>query len=414
MRYTNEEILARLAERCKEADIEFLGFNNAENTYKNDRTRLILKCNKCGHVWDTLQYGKFVRVKRGCKNCCSSKKKSESEIIEEIKSICKERDYTFIGFNEGFNGINTKLSLKCNKCGAAWNTTSYNNLRKNDRKSHTCNKSNPSFMPHLYDTNKIIRKIEESLDGTSLKFVSFDEDGYVGREKTHVILKCKKCGKEDKYTFRCLNQKLLCKHCEIGGRFSNEKAISLINEKCNKLGFTFLGFLSNDGKYNGKHTYLSLRCNKCGKTWNTTTFTYFVNNSTRCMNCSSHSKMEDEIETALKENGITFISQCRSDILPWLKYKNSLSLDFYLPQYNVAIECQGIQHFEPIDYFGGKEAFNECLRRDKKKLEICKKHKTDLLYFDSKNGHEKFLNEIVYNDKNKLIQTILNHERKEN
>lgn len=29
----------------------------------------------------------------------------------------------------------------------------------------------------------------------------------------------------------------------------------------------------------------------------------------------------------------------------WLKKQN---LDFYLPDYNIAIECQGIQHFEPL------------------------------------------------------------------
>ena len=33
--------------------------------------------------------------------------------------------------------------------------------------------------------------------------------------------------------------------------------------------------------------------------------------------------------------------------------KGYQSLDLYLPDFNIAIECQGIQHFKPID-FGGK------------------------------------------------------------
>ena len=27
-------------------------------------------------------------------------------------------------------------------------------------------------------------------------------------------------------------------------------------------------------------------------------------------------------------------------------------LDFYLPEFNIAIECQGEQHYEPVDFAG--------------------------------------------------------------
>lgn len=49
-------------------------------------------------------------------------------------------------------------------------------------------------------------------------------------------------------------------------------------------------------------------------------------------------------------------------------------LDIYLPDYNIGIEYQGAQHFRPVDYFGGEEAFEQQKKRDAKKKRLCKKH----------------------------------------
>jgi hypothetical protein len=37
------------------------------------------------------------------------------------------------------------------------------------------------------------------------------------------------------------------------------------------------------------------------------------------------------------------------------------------PHYNIAIDSQGIQHFKPINYFGGKTKYNEMRRNDELK-----------------------------------------------
>lgn len=57
-------------------------------------------------------------------------------------------------------------------------------------------------------------------------------------------------------------------------------------------------------------------------------------------------------------------------------------LDIYLPKLNVAIEYQGAQHYEPIEFFGGQEAFERTIERDKRKKELCEKHKCILIYVD--------------------------------
>ena len=58
---------------------------------------------------------------------------------------------------------------------------------------------------------------------------------------------------------------------------------------------------------------------------------------------------------------------------------------FYLPKHNVAIECQGIQHFKPVDFAGkGKEwanqSFKENKKRDDNKLKKCLANNIKMIY----------------------------------
>jgi len=46
-------------------------------------------------------------------------------------------------------------------------------------------------------------------------------------------------------------------------------------------------------------------------------------------------------------------------------------LDIYIPELRVAIEYQGLQHDEPVEYFGGAEAFEQTKKRDAKKKRAC-------------------------------------------
>ena len=43
------------------------------------------------------------------------------------------------------------------------------------------------------------------------------------------------------------------------------------------------------------------------------------------------------------------------------------SLDFYLPKYNLAIECQGSQHYIEYGLYSGNDRINEIRERDEKK-----------------------------------------------
>ena len=73
-----------------------------------------------------------------------------------------------------------------------------------------------------------------------------------------------------------------------------------------------------------------------------------------------------------------------------------LSYDFYLPNRNLLIECQGQQHEKPIEIFGGEEQFAIQQEHDKRKREYAEK-----------NGYK--LLEIWYYDYDK-IEEILSRE----
>ena len=86
----------------------------------------------------------------------------------------------------------------------------------------------------------------------------------------------------------------------------------------------------------------------------------------------------------------------------WLRNKGQLKLDFYLPQYNIAIECQGEQHFKPIDTWGGEENYKEVCFRDKLKLKQCNENNVTLLYF----SHHKPKDKTIIHNLNELKKKI--------
>jgi len=52
-------------------------------------------------------------------------------------------------------------------------------------------------------------------------------------------------------------------------------------------------------------------------------------------------------------------------------YKRPLIFDFWLPDFNIIIEYDGIQHFQPVEYFGGVDALNEQKNKDNIKDNWC-------------------------------------------
>ncbi len=107
------------------------------------------------------------------------------------------------------------------------------------------------------------------------------------------------------------------------------------------------------------------RCD-CGNITNRTSNELKKFYSCGCL--QNKSRMEAYVAKLLKDNKIPYESQkrfddCR-DVFP-------LPFDFYLPDYRIAIECDGIQHFEPVEHFGGIERFEIRQKHDQIKNIYC-------------------------------------------
>ena len=74
-----------------------------------------------------------------------------------------------------------------------------------------------------------------------------------------------------------------------------------------------------------------------------------------------------------------------------------LSYDFYLSKYNLLIEYQGIQHFKPIDIFGGENQFKIQQEHDKRKREYIELHRINLLEIKYNENVNEKLNEYFNN-----------------
>lgn len=55
-------------------------------------------------------------------------------------------------------------------------------------------------------------------------------------------------------------------------------------------------------------------------------------------------------------------------------------LDIFIPDYNLAVEYMGIQHYEPIEFFGGAAGLRATRERDARKQSICEKAGVSLEY----------------------------------
>jgi len=99
----------------------------------------------------------------------------------------------------------------------------------------------------------------------------------------------------------------------------------------------------------------------------------------------------------LEENGIEFEPYKKFD---WLGRQH---IDFYLPKYNVGIECQGGQHFKPISIFGGEEYFLKRVARDIRKRKLCKENNIKLMYYTNKVNNFPYK---VFMEKESLLKEI--------
>lgn len=136
------------------------------------------------------------------------------------------------------------------------------------------------------------------------------------------------------------------------------------------------------GTYAGTHKKIECRCVIHGVEW----YSYpanLLNRSAGCPRCAierfnnTPSSGERKIMDWLDVNKINYVSECS---LRGCAYKRPLRFDFYLPDYNIAIEYDGEQHFRPIGWYADDmDSFLNTQKRDSIKDEYCKDNGIDLI-----------------------------------
>lgn len=119
-----------------------------------------------------------------------------------------------------------------------------------------------------------------------------------------------------------------------------------------------------------------------------------------CRLCKG-SKLEKKTRTLLCQMDITHESWKQ---FQWLGLQH---LDFYLPDYNIAIECQGEQHYQPVDFAGkgqewAEDRFRYIQQLDEQKKRLCKEHNLPLFYIRYDDNVEEVLTQILGDAKKRV------------
>lgn len=199
------------------------------------------------------------------------------------------------------------------------------------------------------------------------KVISFDQEK-TNNHGSYWICKCQLCGeiKSVRSTHLRSGKSTSC-GCSMnkiskGQTFGYLEAISINEERSGK----------------GKGNFWNCYCHNCGN-YNVVNASNLILNRALSCGCIKMSKGEYEIEEYLKQNNIKYKKQYS---FPDLKGENNYPLKFdFLVYLNVPIliEFQGKQHYEAIDFYGGKEGLKKQQKRDNLKREYCK-NKNILLY----------------------------------
>lgn len=178
------------------------------------------------------------------------------------------------------------------------------------------------------------------------------------------------------------------------------KKISIHN--CRKSNFHILKqkissniIILSEDYYNNKNK-IKCKCKTCSHEWEVRPD--LLIRGSDCPICNS-SKGEKRILKYLNEKHITFKTQYEITIDKRINSTGIAKIDFYLPDYNLFIEYNGIQHYIPIEYFGGKVRLQIQQRRDEYVRNYCKENMINLIEIKYDENIENKLNQFMSNYK---------------
>jgi len=246
----------------------------------------------------------------------------------------------------------TRVDVMCNVCGKTFSP-----------------KASSLYMGHgcPYCAGTYGKTTEQFIDEMSVKNPNVKILGKYRNSKSKIETLCLKCD----YTWTPTPNTLLkgegCPKCSGLMRKTQEEFVQEMAEKHPTITVI--------GEYVNNRVKVKCFCNNCN--------TYFYNsphtmlsNENGCSNCATTSRGENRIKEWLNDKGVEYKFQ---HVFKECKDIRVLPFDFYIPSLNTAIEYDGIQHFEPKDFFGGEESFNKLKKHDSIKSNYCMENNIRLL-----------------------------------
>lgn len=313
--------------------------------------------------------------------------KTTEEFVKQAKKVHKndlnEIIYDFVEYK----GNHKKVKLFCSKHGEFWQTPA----------SHLQGRGCPkcSKQSYAYTTEEFIEKAMEIHKNDDIPTI-YDKVNYING-LTEVCLICPVHGE---YYQTPRNHLKGCKCPQCGRRnkpYSTEEFIEIAKQiHSNDLNEQIYDLVD----YKNIRTKIKIICSKHGE-YEQTPFDHLQGKG--CPKCNS-SHLESETMEILNNLQLEYTYQFKTD---WLKNKNKLSIDFYIPKLELGLECQGKQHYHPIEKFGGIDYLNEVKNRDIIKNNLCSEHGLKLIYIFNDDVDFNTINSSIYNDTNSIKMSNL-------
>ena len=157
-------------------------------------------------------------------------------------------------------------------------------------------------------------------------------------------------------------------------------------------------------EYKGANIPVLIKCKTCGTIFKQSPDKH-INAIHGCPNCNLKSQTNLYYKLHEQFPDIDILFEVNKNIVPWLGKQR---FDIYIPKFNIAIEYNGIQHYIPIEHFGGILEFQNIQERDKLKRQKCLENNCTL--FEIKYDYTDADFQTLCDD----IQSVMNNTDKQN
>ena len=286
------------------------------------------------------------------------KKLTSDEFIKRAKEVHSNRyDYSKVNYIN----YHTKVCIICPEHGEFWQEPA------NHLSGQNCPKC-ASIEVHTNQSNGKDVFIQKAKEVHNDKY-DYSKVNYINNH-TKVCIICPEHGefwqKPLKHT-----QGKGCPYCGGTKKLTTEEFIQKAKEVHNdKYDYSKV-------EYKTAETKVCIIFPEHGEFWQTP-HAHLTNQGCPECNTSKNSKIVQKVENKLNELNIVYVKE---KTFEWLVNKKHLFIDFFLPEYNVGIECHGLQHFEPVSFFGGGNRYKEQYECDIIKYKLCSEHNIKLYYF---------------------------------